>query len=156
MLETLLGGVFGGALRLAPEVMKLWDRRDERKHELQMLDREFEFAKARAETTLRQVDAGVQVAQFDTLAAAFQEQSQTAQAAGKFVAAVSALVRPLVTYIFITLYALVKLAAYILALQQGGAWAPVLVAMWGVDDMAVLNMILGFWFVGRVYERSNK
>ena len=121
-----------------------------------MLDKEFEFAKARAETTLRQVDADVQVSQFEALTSAFQEQSQTAQAAGKFVAAVSALVRPLVTYIFITLYALVKLAAYILALQQGGAWAPVLVAMWGVDDMAVLNMILGFWFVGRVYERSNK
>jgi len=30
----------------------------------------------------------------------------------------------------------------------------VLLAMWSVDDMAVLNMILSFWFVGRVYERT--
>jgi hypothetical protein len=26
--------------------------------------------------------------------------------------------------------------------------------MWGSDDLAVFNMIISFWFVGRVYERS--
>ena len=156
MFETLLGGLFGGALRLAPELLKLWDRKDERKHELALLSRELEFAQTRAEVELRQVDASIATAQLDTLADAFREQSQTAQAAGKFVAGASALVRPLVTYIFILLYALVKVAAYALALAQGGDWQAVLVSMWGVDDMAVLNMILSFWFVGRVYERSNK
>lgn len=156
MLETLLGGLFGGALRLAPELLKLWDRKDERKHELALLSRELEFAQTRAEVELRQVDGSIATAQLDTLADAFREQSQTAQAAGKFVAGASALVRPLVTYIFILLYALVKVAAYVLALAQGGDWQAVLVSMWGVDDMAVLNMILSFWFVGRVYERSNK
>lgn len=156
MFETLLGGLFGGALRLAPELLKLWDRKDERKHELALLSRELEFAQTRAEVELRQVDGNIATAQLDTLADAFREQSQTAQAAGKFVAGASALVRPLVTYIFILLYALVKVAAYALALAQGGDWQAVLVSMWGVDDMAVLNMILSFWFVGRVYERSNK
>lgn len=156
MLETLLGGLFGGALRLAPELMKLWDRRDERKHELNMLDRELDFAKTRSEVQLRQTETELATTQLDTLGEAFREQSQTAQAAGKFVAAMSALVRPMVTYIFILLYALVKIAGYVLAVSQGGAWAAVLVGMWSVDDMAVLNMILSFWFVGRVYERHNR
>ena len=40
------------------------------------------------------------------------------------------------------------------ALEQNGDWRTVLLTMWGVDDMAVLNMILSFWFVGRVYERT--
>ena len=156
MLETLLGGLFGGALRLAPELMKLWDRKDERKHELSMLDREIQAAQARAEVELHKADSSLVAVQLGTLEAAFNEQSQTAQAAGKFVSAVSALVRPLVTYIFIGLYAAIKLAAYVLALSQGGNWAVVLVSMWSTDDMAVLNMILSFWFVGRVYERSNR
>ena len=154
MFETLLGGVFGGLLRLAPELLKLWDRKDERKHELAMLDRELDFAKTKAEVQLRQAETELATTQLDTLTEAFREQSQTAQAAGKFVSAVSALVRPAVTYIFIILYALVKVAAYSLALAQGGPWSAVLVGMWSVDDMAVLNMILSFWFVGRVYERS--
>lgn len=154
MFETILGGVFGGVLRLAPELMKLWDRRDERKHELNMLDRELDFAKTRAEVELRQADNALLSTELGTLGEAFREQSQTAQASGWFVSAASALVRPLVTYVFIALYALVKLAAYGLALAQGGDWAAVLVGMWGTDDMAVLNMILSFWFVGRVYERN--
>ena len=110
MFETLLGGLFGGALRLAPELLKLWDRRDERKHELNMLDRELDFAKTRSEVQLRQAETELATTQLDTLGEAFREQSQTAQAAGKFVAAMSALVRPMVTYIFIILYALVKIA----------------------------------------------
>lgn len=156
MLETLLGGIFGGALRLAPELMRLWDRKDERSHELQMLDREIQAAQARAEVELHKADISLAAVQLGTLEAAINEQSQTAQAAGRLVSAISALVRPLVTYIFIGLYAAIKLAAYVLALSQGGNWAAVLVSMWSTDDMAVLNMILSFWFVGRVYERSNR
>ena len=156
MLETLLGGVFGGLLRLAPEALKLLDRKDERKHELNMLDRELEFAKTKAEVELRRADNELSIAELGAISSAFQEQTQTAQAAGKFVSAISALVRPTVTYIFIALYALVKVASYVLALGQGGTWQAVLVSLWGVDDAAILNMILSFWFVGRVYERQSK
>lgn len=156
MFETLLGGLFGGLLRLAPEVLKTLDRKDERKHELAMLDRELDFTKARAEVELRRIDTELSTSELSAISDAFKEQAQTAETAGKLVSAISALVRPLVTYIFIGLYALVKLAAYAISLQQGGAWQQVLVSMWSIDDMAVLNMILSFWFVGRVYERSNK
>lgn len=155
MIETVLGGLFGGILRLAPEAIKLWDRKDERKHELNMLDRELDFAKVKAEAGVRAAESEVATTQLDTMAEAIKEQAQTAQLGGKFVAAISALVRPIVTYIFIILYTLVKLSVFILAVAQSGSWATVLVGLWGADDMAVLNMILGFWFVGRVYERRN-
>lgn len=156
MLETLLGGVFGGILRLAPEVLKWFDRKDERLHELRMLNIEMQFAKLKAETEMHHVNAAMTVAELDTMAEAFREQSQTAKASGRWVAAISALVRPFVTYLFILLYAATKLAAYFIALDQNGDWMQVLTTMWGSDDMAVLNMILSFWFVGRVYERLNK
>ena len=96
------------------------------------------------------------VAELDTMAEAFKEQSRTASNSGKLVSAISALVRPFVTYLFVFLFAAVKVAGYLIALQQGGEWKTVLVELWGVDDMAVLNMILSFWFVGRVYERTRK
>ena len=41
-----------------------------------------------------------------------------------------------------------------IAIEQGGNWKEVLTTMWGSDDLAVFNMIISFWFVGRVYERS--
>lgn len=154
MFETLLGGVFGGLLRLAPEIFKLFDRANERKHELAMLGAEMEFARIRGEIAMRQVDATMTMAEMNTMAEAFKEQSQTAQAAGRLVAAISALVRPAVTYAFLTLYAAVKIAAFLIAIDQGGNWKEVLVTMWGTEDLATFNMIISFWFVGRVYERT--
>lgn len=156
MLETLLGGVFGGLLRLAPEVLKWLDKADERDHELALLSAEMEFAKVRGEIAMRQADVQLQTAELDAMTAAIREQSATAQSAGKFVAAISALVRPTVTYMFLGLYAAVKVAAYLIAIEQGGDWKEVLTTMWGQDDLAVFNMILSFWFVGRVYERFSK
>lgn len=154
MMETLLGGVFGGLLRLAPETLKFFDQKNERKHELAMLEAEMRFAQVKGEIAMRQTEAQMTMAEVDAIGKAFKEQSQTARAAGKVVAAISALVRPFVTYLFVLAYAAVKVAAFLIALEQNGDWKAVLTSMWGVDDMAVLNMILSFWFVGRVYERT--
>jgi hypothetical protein len=154
MIETLLGGVFGGILRLAPEALKFFDRKNERGHELAMLDAEMRFAQVKGEIAMRQTEAEMTMHELDSISEAFKEQSATARAAGKWVAAISALVRPFVTYLFVLAYAAVKLASFLIALEQGGEWKAVLTTMWNVDDMAVLNMILSFWFVGRVYERT--
>lgn len=156
MIESLFGGLLGGLFRLAPEVLKLWDRKSERAHELALLTAEMEFAKVRGEIAMRQTEAQMTVAEMDAIGRAIEEQGSTARAAGKFIAGISALVRPIVTYAFVTTYFLVKLASYLLALEQNGDWKTVLVTMWNQDDMAILTLILTFWFVGRVWERGNK
>lgn len=156
MLETLLGGVFGGLLRLAPEVLKLFDRANERKHELALLSAEMEFAKIKGEIAMRQVEAAMVSEELDAIGEAFKEQSKTSIAAGWFVAAVSALVRPIITYMFVGVYFLVKLAAYLLALEQGGHWKEVIQSVWTQDDVTILFMIISFWFVGRVWERQSR
>lgn len=154
MIETLLGGVFGGLLRLAPELIKTFDRGNERKHELAMLGAEMEFARVKGDIAMRQTEATMTITELNTMAEAFKEQSTTAQAAGKFVAALSALVRPLITYAFIGVYFAVKIASYLIALSQGGEWREVLINLWNQDDVTIMFMIISFWFVGRVYERG--
>ena len=154
MLETLFGGIFGGLLRLAPEIIKLFDRANERKHELAMLSAEMEFAKVRGEIAMRETEAAMTVKELDSISKAFAEQSKTAVAAGKVVAAISALVRPVITYAFVGAYFLVKLASYLLAIEQGGNWRDVILSLWTQDDVTILFMIISFWFVGRVWERN--
>jgi hypothetical protein len=153
-METLLGGIFGGVLRLAPEALKFFDAKNERGHELKMLEAEMKFAQVKGEIAMKQTEAQMTMAEVGAIEQAFKEQSATAQAAGSIVAAISALVRPLTTYLFIFAYASVKVASFLIALEQNGDWTKVATTMWGADDMAVLNMILSFWFVGRVYERT--
>lgn len=156
MIETLLGSLLGGVFRIVPEVMKLWDKKNERQHELAMLNAEMEFAKVKGEIHIRQAEVALSQAELDAMSVALQEQGQTARAAGKFVAAISALVRPLVTYWFVVLYSAVKIVSMIEAYDQNGDWKEVLISSWTIDDMAILSMILTFWFVGRVWDAKHK
>ena len=51
MFEILGGGIFGsllgGIFRLAPEVLKYFDKKNERQHELSMFDKQCELEKVR-------------------------------------------------------------------------------------------------------------
>jgi hypothetical protein len=156
MLTSLLGAVAGGLFRVLPELLKFLERKDERRHELNLLDKEKEIAQIKGEIAMRQTQANLMTTELTALSAALQEQGETARAAGSWVAAISALVRPAVTYAVVSFYFAVKLATFVLAVQQDGAWAAVLKDMWTEDDQAVLSLVLTFWFVGRVWERANK
>lgn len=154
MIETLFGGLLGGVFRIAPEILKWLDRKGDREHELAMLKAEMEFAKVKGEIVMRQTEATMTVAEMDAMAQAYKEQATTSSKSYRWVAAASALVRPAVTYAFVGLYFAVKIASFLLALDQNGEWAQVLVSMWNKEDMAMLTLILTFWFVGRVWDRS--
>jgi len=156
VLETIAGGLMGGVFRLAPEVLKIFTKKTDNSHEMAMMKLEMDFARLRGEQVMHQTEAQMTVAELDTIGQAFREQSATAQAAGKFVSALSALVRPLVTYWFVMLYSAVKIASMTMAFQAGADWKEVLVSNWADQDMAILMMILTFWFVGRVYEKYKR
>ena len=51
MLELLSGGIFGsllgGIFRLAPEVLKFFDKKNERQHEMAMFSRQCELEQIR-------------------------------------------------------------------------------------------------------------
>ena len=160
MLDILSGGlfgsIFGGLFRLAPEVLKFFDKKNERAHELSMFTLQTDLEKMRGQFRMEEkyVDHGV--AQLDAIQEAFKEQSKTASSSYKWVSAASALVRPGVTYILFGLYVATKITAIFYALSQGAHWKDVLPAHWDQNDFGMLNMILTFWFVGRSIEKYQK
>ena len=155
VVESLLGGVFGGLLRLAPEVMKLFDRKNERDHEFRMASMELQIAEKRLEYGMRQTEATVSMATLDAMSTALQNQTEMVKIGGKMVGIVSALVRPIITYWFTGLYSAHKIALMVTARDQGANWREVFVTTWTDQDWAIYSMILGFWFIGRVWERVN-
>lgn len=154
ILESTIGGIVGGLFRILPEGLKLLDRKNERKHELAMLETEFRFASMKAEHEMRKIDASMTLAEMEAIGQATKEQGETARAAGWFVAAISALVRPIVTYWFVVMYSAVKIISMQMAVASGAFWKDVIVSSWAPEDMSMLTMVLTFWFVGRVYERT--
>jgi hypothetical protein len=152
----LLGSIFGGLFRLAPEVLKFLDKKNERAHELQMFTLQTDLEKMRGEFRMEEKYVDYSTQQLDTIKAAFQEQAETAKAAGWFVAGISALVRPGITWALFFMYAAVKAAALAMAFQAGGSWIEVITKVWDEDDFAMFNMCLTFWFVGRSIEKRTK
>jgi hypothetical protein len=152
----LLGSIFGGIFRLAPEVLKFLDKKNERQHELSMFQLQTDLEKMRGEFKMEEKYVDYSIQQMDTIKAAFQEQAETAKAAGWFVAAISALVRPGITWALFFMYAAVKAAALVIAFQTGADWTEVISKCWDEDDFGVFTMCITFWFVGRSVEKYQK
>jgi hypothetical protein len=152
----LLGSIFGGLFRLAPEVLKFLDKKNERAHELSMFQLQTDLEKMRGEFKMEEKYVDYSISQMDTIKEAFKEQAQTAKEAGWFASFVTAITRPGLTWIAFGVYVAVKAAGLTIAFQTNANWAEVLTKSYDEDDFAMLNMMLTFWFVGRSIEKYNK
>lgn len=157
MFEILGGGIFGsllgGIFRLAPEVLKYFDKKNERQHELAMFDKQCDLEKVRGQIRLEEIgaqrDMAVDVGVMDAFKAAIDQQTEMAKAAGGWVASLSASVRPVMTYYLLLLYGVAKTASIALAYAAGQPMLEVLKEAWGVDDMALLSGVVNYWILDR-------
>ena len=119
MIETLLGGLLGGAFRLAPEVLKWLDRKGERSHGLAMQDKALEFEKLRGAQRMAEIGAAADAAwntgAIDALREAVAAQGQ--RSGVRWADALSISVRPVITYWFMALYCAAKTAAFVAAVM---------------------------------------
>ena len=152
----LLGSLIGGAFRLAPEIIKFLDKKNERLHELNMFRLQTDLEKMRGEFKVEEKYVDYSIQQLDSIKSAFQEQAQTAKSAGPIIAAISALVRPGITWALFGMYAAVKAAALVIAFQTGAHWAEVVTQVWDEDDFGLFTMCISFFFVGRPIEKYQK
>ena len=158
MIETLLGGLLGGFFRLAPEVLKWLDRQGERLHELAMQDKALEFERLRGSQRIEEIGSLSEMVWNSGALAALKE---SAEAQGrptrvKWVDALSASVRPVITYWFMALYCAAKAAVFISLLLGGHGVGNSILAIWTDADQALWAGVLNFWFLGRVFERVSK
>ena len=155
MIETLLGGFLGGAFRLAPEVLKRFDRQGERGHELAMQDKALEFEKLRGTQRMTEISAAADGAwntgAIETLRDAVRTQGEKAGVV--WADALSSTVRPVITYWFMALYCAAKSAAFAAALSAGADWGTAVLHAWTEADQALWAGVLNFWFLGRVFEK---
>jgi hypothetical protein len=156
---TVLSGVFGGLLRIVPELFKFLDAKNERKHELDMQDKALEFQKLKGEQRTEEIRVQGQQ-DFDKGAVeALKEaiKGQDTLTGVAWVDAFNKLIRPLITFQWvILLYPGVIIATFYLMLRSG---VPVLTALnqaFGSEEKALVSFIVDFWFVGRVLDAARK
>jgi len=152
MIETLLGTLFGGAFRLAPEILRWLDRKNERAHELAMFDKQLEADKLKGAQALAQInaqaDAAIGVAEIQAIIEATKAQS--AQTGIKWVDALNALIRPLLALQWlILLWPAVVVAGFVLSVQAGIDPLTALRSTFGVDEKALAASVASFFLVDR-------
>lgn len=155
-MDPLIGGAVGALARLAPEVLKLLDRKNERKHELAVSAQQMELIKVQGHMKLDSDRVQADNAQLVAGLAAIQEGYKSQKTGFKFADTISALVRPTITYMVVGLWALVKVAAYSQLVGDGLEWETAARTMWNEDDAAVFFGILNFWFLSRVFEKRGR
>jgi len=159
MLETLLGGLMGGVFRLIPEGLKFFDRKNERAHELSMLDKNLELDKLRGDMKLAELNATNQGA-LDTagLQALIEGIKAQGQPSGvKWVDALNTLMRPVITFQWvILLYPIAIIAQAYLLTQTGVPGAEAIVRMFGDSEKAMCAGIINFWFLDRVVKHQKR
>lgn len=156
MIETLLGGLLGGAFRLTPEILKWIDRKGERSHELAIKDKNLELEKLRSSTAISKVatttDATLHTEAINTLNSAVTSQGTVTGV--KWADALSSSVRPIITYWFMALYCAAKTSIFVVSTQTGIEWTTAVQNTWTESDQALWAGVLNFWFLGRVFEKS--
>lgn len=149
----ILGSLLGGVFRLAPEVIKYFDKKNERQHELSMFDKQCDLEKVRGQIRMDEIgaqrDMAVDIGVMDAFKAAIDQQTEMVKVAGGWVASLSASVRPVMTYYLLVLYGAAKTAALIIAYHHEQSLAEVLKDAWSVDDMALLSGVVNYWILDR-------
>lgn len=156
MILDILSLFGGGLMRLLPEVIALWNKKTDYKHELDLLDKQLDLQKLKGDQEVEHtqlqgnIDEALKI--IDLHADALRSQMQ--KVGNAFVDALNFLVRPLTTYYFLLMYGLFKVGLIIVGYHEGTDFWTVMTQVYDEQDRQALWGILGFWFVGRQFEKS--
>jgi hypothetical protein len=153
----ILGSVFGGLFRLAPEVLKFFDKKNEREHELAMFKNQCELEQMRGQMKLAEIgaqrEAAIDVGVMDAFQSAIEQQATMAKAAGGWVAGLSASVRPVVTYWVLFVWSFIHVWFAWNAWVAGAPAVEVFKTMMTPDFSALLSGTINYWFLDRTLKQ---
>lgn len=148
----IFGIVFGGLLRLAPEVLKWLTRKTDNKHELDLIQANLDADLTRGDLAMRREEAAndhaLSLAEISALLEA--NRSQDAPTGNKWIDGLSKSVRPVLTYYHCVLYySAFKGAVFYSGILGGLMWHEVVLSMYTATDAAVMSSMIGYWFLDR-------
>ena len=145
---TLLGSLLGFVSSTVPEGIKVLQERADRKHELAILDRQLEVQKQGHTQRLEEIQVGADIAEAMTL---YEHDKRSSGVL--WIEGLRASVRPLLTYAFFGLFAVVKISALGVLIKNGMGVQEALIAVWDGETQALFAAVISFWFGGRALSK---
>ena len=146
---ALLSPLFGIMGSLLPSIVRIFERKQEIKYEI-------ELTKIKLDAAERQADLQFHIEEIKADAQSRQSALDHDKSldGGKFINALRASIRPVITYSFFILFVAVKWAAAYTMIQQGQDIPTMLNAVWDEETIALFGAIMGFWFGSRNWQKK--
>lgn len=146
MLFTLLGSALGFASSMLPQLLKMWQNKQDRLQnaqdnvqELAIIDRQIEQQKLQGAQKLQEVQVEANIREIASL-----HQHDAGLSGSPWVESLRASVRPIITYSFFGLFTFVKVHS---ALLYGT------IALWDEPTQILFAAVISFWFGNRTVSK---
>ncbi|WP_367364197.1 hypothetical protein [Candidatus Tisiphia endosymbiont of Nedyus quadrimaculatus] len=142
---TLLASITGFISSIIPEILRILKDQNDKKHDLNLLDRQIEINKLGHTKLLTELDASKDIAENNNL-------YSTYKSGINWVDALNGSVRPVLAYSFFIMYAYVKYVQY-RTIQSTAILVEYLDVLWNIDDQAIFAGIISFYFGQRMFNK---
>ena len=151
MLSVLFSSALGFGSSFLPSLLKFAENRQKAKLEIQMMEIKAKFAKELSSLKLKEAEQQALAQQAQSIYA----HDETIQKANhsKFVASLSASVRPVITYIMFALFCLVVVSQVVVAIQEGEETLKAIRDSFSEEAYMILSSTVSFYFGGRMVRK---
>lgn len=146
---TFLGSLLGFLGSAFPELLKTYRDQKDRLHELAILDRQMQMLQQGHQARLEEINAHTDA----TVERALYNHARPTGV--RWVDAMAGTVRPIITYAFFILYAILKYSQLMIAKETlgPGQWPEAFLNIWHLEDQALFATVVSFWFGQRMLQK---
>jgi hypothetical protein len=155
---SLLGTLLGFGTSIIPSIFDFFKEKSKRAADLEELKLRADLQARGIELNIKQIQAQVKVE---------EAKAETAQMAGLYaqdaslkgspwIESMRASLRPVITYVFFTLFVLIKVCALISLIRAGSPVVDALPKLWDEETAGLFSAVIAFWFGNRAFDKKNK
>ena len=147
---TLFGTIAGLLSSFLPEILKMFQDRQDKRFEMDLIQLQMEHAKQQHTQRLTEIQVQGDIAESKAL---YKHASQPS--GNPFVEALRGSVRPVITYLFFFAFIAVKMTVMIYWINEDILSTPSLIdKLWDQETAALFSAIIGFWFGQRAIAKG--
>ena len=142
---TLLASISGFVSSIIPEIIKYFKDVNDKKHELNILDKQIEYNANNAAQTLEEIHVSRDIFEHASLYSTYKTEI-------KWVDSLNGSVRPVLAYSFFLMYMGVKYIQY-KAITGSAHAIEYLEVLWSIDDQAIFAGIISFYYGQQTFRK---
>tara|TARA_R100001594_G_scaffold31269_2_gene58269 strand:+ start:356 stop:781 length:426 start_codon:yes stop_codon:yes gene_type:complete len=133
-----------------PKVMDFFQDKQDKKHELAVMEVQIRQQKELASQKLEAINVEADIREIESLHKSMQPTGV------KWIDGLRGSVRPVITYAFFGLFIFVEVSAYLSLTAAGVSGLDAVNAVWDEETKALFAAVISFWFGGRAISRAKK